>query len=107
MFLLLMPIFAAPGEALAAFIFMAAGVPMYYLTARSRARASGKGYARLDNEDDGIRATLGTAWDLFVDDVVPRRWQSALQRSRPTPVAVDGSEERRGMLTDRIEMSEI
>jgi amino acid transporter len=66
MFLLLMPIFAAPWEALAAFIFMATGVPMYYLTARSRARSSGKGYARLDNEDDGVRATLGSGFPMPV-----------------------------------------
>lgn len=73
MFLLLMPVFAAPLEALAAFcecvmtklllaidaigaVFMAAGVPMYYLTARSR--ESSKSGAALSNEERGVKATL-------------------------------------------------
>lgn len=56
MFLLLMPIFAAPFEALAAFcelatplhelttVFMGFGIPMYYLTAHSRAAKVGSAY---------------------------------------------------------------
>lgn len=61
MFLLLMPIFAAPWEALAAFresansscgveraklitVFMGVGVPMYYVTAHSRAAKVGSAY---------------------------------------------------------------
>jgi len=39
-------------------VFMGAGIPMYYLTALSRARSAGKGYNRVDTDDDGIRATL-------------------------------------------------
>lgn len=74
MFLLLMPIFAAPWEALAAFskitslvkltlVFMGAGIPMYYLTARARAKASGRGYSRVgeaDVDNSNMRGTLGS-----------------------------------------------
>jgi amino acid transporter len=70
-FLLLMPIFAAPLEAFAAFgewprciscrvpqlisVFMSAGVPMYYLTARSRAMQASKSYA---DDGGGVRAIV-------------------------------------------------
>lgn len=38
MFLLIMPIFAAPLEALAAFAFIGAGAPVYFLTHRNGQR---------------------------------------------------------------------
>ena len=84
MFLLLMPIFAAPGEALAAFceipqlstfahqltkaVFMAAGVPMYYLTARSRALESNK--PSLPDEG-GLKATFKSKSPLTLMQVQP------------------------------------
>lgn len=69
MFLLLMPIFAAPGEAIAAFstrlhcirlincliVFIAAGMPMYYLTARSRTASAREGDV---SDEGGIKAVL-------------------------------------------------
>lgn len=65
MFLLLMPIFAAPWEALAAYLFMAAGVPMYYLTALSRSR-QGAAYSRVDGQaSGGIVATLTGRNNLY------------------------------------------
>jgi hypothetical protein len=37
---------------------MGAGIPMYYLTAHSRAQSAGKGYSRVEKDDDGVRAIL-------------------------------------------------
>ncbi|RXK34828.1 L-methionine transporter [Tremella mesenterica] len=66
LFLLLMPIFAAPWEALAAFMFIFAGVPMYYITARGRA-----GSATYAHEVETTwRGTFKYAWKTFRDDVV-------------------------------------
>ncbi|RSH93948.1 hypothetical protein EHS25_006601 [Saitozyma podzolica] len=59
-FLLLMPIFAAPGEALAAFLFISIGVPMYYLTARSRAISASR---TVPSDDGGVKATFYVAPD--------------------------------------------
>ncbi|WVQ78463.1 hypothetical protein IAT38_000549 [Cryptococcus sp. DSM 104549] len=107
MFLLLMPIFAAPWEALAAFLFIAAGVPMYYITARSRAQ-SARGFTGDDAGWD-VKATLGDAWSNFREDIdrmLPERWQRGDFPARAVR-AVDESEERRGMLRgDTVEMSE-
>lgn len=114
MFLLLMPIFAAPWEALAAFMFMAAGVPMYYLTALSRSR-QGASYSRMDGQEGGILATLQgmstaahltpDAWYTFLDDLsrlLPKRWSGTLQRRQET-------QEQHSMLPERerLEMSEL
>lgn len=88
---------------------MAAGVPMYYLTARSRGRQA-RGYSRVDGGGDsegGFKATLRDAYSSFLDDVsrlLPARLAARLQPSAPPPR--DG-EERRGMLSERLEMSEI
>ncbi|BEJ07219.1 hypothetical protein CcaverHIS641_0404880 [Cutaneotrichosporon cavernicola] len=106
MFLLLMPIFAAPWEGLAAFVFMAAGVPMYYLTARSRSQQA-RGYSRVEGNEEaagGIGATLRDAHAAFMDDVarlLPRRWAQRLG-----PTAPPDREERQRML-DRVEMAEL
>ncbi|KIR59841.1 hypothetical protein I312_101498 [Cryptococcus bacillisporus CA1280] len=102
MFLLLMPIFAAPWEAFAAFVFIASGVPMYYLTARSRTRN-----AEFDSSSSsgwGVQATLSDAWTKFREDTdgfLPRKWQ---QPYRPQPQY--DSDERRGMFGEHVEMSE-
>lgn len=82
MFLLLMPIFAAPWEAFAAFgkfmrtdrtrdaetaalVFIASGMPVYYLTVRSRTRN-----AELDGASSsgwGVRVTLsGELFDQYI-----------------------------------------
>lgn len=41
---------------------MGAGIPMYYLTAHSRAQSAGKGYSRVATDhagdEGGLRATL-------------------------------------------------
>ncbi|KAK8869635.1 hypothetical protein IAR55_000203 [Kwoniella newhampshirensis] len=108
MFLLLMPIFAAPWEAFAAFVFISAGVPMYYLTSRSRAQ-SAKGFTA-DDEGSAIRATLTDAWDRFKDDVqylLPRKLRREGTVTK-APRALDDGEERRGMLRreEQLEMSE-
>ncbi|WVR05402.1 hypothetical protein IAU60_002417 [Kwoniella sp. DSM 27419] len=106
-FLLLMPIFAAPWEALAAFVFIGAGVPMYYLTARSRAQ-SARGYAAVDGEG-GLQATVKDAWAAFVEDasaILPARWTSKRQERSSVGRSVAEGEERRGMLRDTVEMSE-
>ncbi|GMK58980.1 hypothetical protein CspeluHIS016_0604220 [Cutaneotrichosporon spelunceum] len=105
LFLLLMPIFAAPWEGLAAFLFMAAGVPVYYLTARSRSRQA-RGYSRVDGEEDagGVGATLRDAYASFMDDVahlLPERWAARLG-----PTAPRDREEQQGML-QRVEMVEL
>ncbi|KAL7424116.1 hypothetical protein Q5752_001701 [Cryptotrichosporon argae] len=70
MFLLLMPIFAAPWEALAAFTFMATGVPVYYLTAHSRrSRQAGKFGADDGDGPGSVWASCRFAWEAVVDDV--------------------------------------
>jgi hypothetical protein len=85
---------------------MAAGVPMYYLTARSRSRQA-RGYSRVDGaeeESGGIGATLRDAYAAFLDDVsrlLPARWAARLGPSAPPD-----REERRGML-ERVEMAEL
>ncbi|WWD16103.1 hypothetical protein CI109_100528 [Kwoniella shandongensis] len=109
MFLLLMPIFAAPLEAFAAFVFIAAGVPMYYLTARSRAQ-SAKGFTA-DDEGSGFRATLRGAWSKLSEDVdviLPSGWRRGERPIGGPPRAVDEGEETRGMLrrSENLEMSE-
>ncbi|KAI9637910.1 amino acid permease-domain-containing protein [Dioszegia hungarica] len=109
-FLLLMPIFAAPLEAFAAFVFMSAGVPMYYVTARSRARQASKSYT---DDGGGVRAILEVAWAKLRDDIEhisPLRWRRAGYRPPGTARVervFDEAEERAGMLrSDRLEMSE-
>lgn len=89
---------------------MAAGVPMYYLTARSRSRQAG-GYSRVgggnESESGGVGATLRDAYASFIDDVgrlLPARFAARLQPPAPPP---GDREERRGMLSERLEMSEI
>ena len=77
MFLLLMPIFAAPLEAFAAFgellypclevkadlsVFMSAGVPMYYLTARSREHSRN----RTTDSGGGMSATIARKSDQIL-----------------------------------------
>ncbi|WOO85533.1 Cystine/glutamate transporter [Vanrija pseudolonga] len=106
LFLLLMPIFAAPWEALAAFCFMAAGIPVYYLTASLRAPSAG--YARVDGGTS--QGVLATAWSTLSSDVawfLPRKWADALANRQTAPVAsaID-REERRGMLSEQVEMTE-
>ncbi|WWC60955.1 uncharacterized protein I303_103532 [Kwoniella dejecticola CBS 10117] len=109
MFLLLMPIFAAPVEAIAAFLFIASGIPMYYLTSRSRSNAS-KGYSGLNSSDQSeIRATISDAWAKFRDDIdnlLPDKWRSGSRQSSSIGGA-SNLEERRGMLrNETLEMSE-
>ncbi|WVF72013.1 hypothetical protein IAT40_006825 [Kwoniella sp. CBS 6097] len=109
-FLLLMPIFAAPIEAIAAFMFIGAGIPMYYLTARSYSE-SGRGNARSGGDGIGFKAAVQNAWIMFREDlheILPTRWQSRNIPSRTAgrPVAVHDSEERRGMIRENLEMSE-
>ncbi|KAK4686405.1 hypothetical protein P7C73_g3718, partial [Tremellales sp. Uapishka_1] len=111
-FLLLMPIFAAPLEALAAFLFMSTGIPMYYITSLSRSRSSSKGIARED-EPEGFKATIQAAYNKFRDDVdqwLPEKLRSAVSMSRTLArgrVPDGGEEERRGMLRGQpVEMSE-
>ncbi|KIR32842.1 L-methionine transporter [Cryptococcus deuterogattii MMRL2647] len=102
MFLLLMPIFAAPWEAFAAFIFIASGVPMYYLTARSRTRNAG--FDSSSSSGWGVQATLSDAWAKFREDTdgfLPRKWQ---QPYKPQPQY--DSDERRRMFGEHVEMSE-
>jgi len=107
---------------------MAAGVPMYYLTAHSRAASAHKG-AVVD--DGGFRTVLtgiilsspvflaadmmtSVAFDKFRNDIshiLPSRNKSAGSSTnveRRTGRAVDeGEEERHGMLRgDQLEMSE-
>ncbi|ORY28294.1 putative L-methionine porter [Naematelia encephala] len=106
-FLLLMPIFAAPLEALIAFLFISTGVPMYYLTARSRSRSVS---AHPDRE--GIKATLAAAWSQFRDDVLrllPSSWTVHYKPSsdRPLDRVEATGEETMGMLRgDHVEMRE-
>ncbi|OCF55829.1 L-methionine transporter [Kwoniella mangroviensis CBS 10435] len=110
MFLLLMPIFAAPYEALAAFLFIGTGVPMYYLTYRSRIQAS-QGYNAMDGDRDRseFKATISDAWSNFTEDlnnILPDRWQSSTKRPN-TIGSISTREERRGMLREEnLEMSE-
>ncbi|WWC89749.1 uncharacterized protein L201_004675 [Kwoniella dendrophila CBS 6074] len=108
MFLLLMPIFAAPVEAIAAFLFIGAGVPMYYLTSRSRAQAS-KGYTALESDESEFRATVRDAWAKFEEDIqtiLPNKLRSSKRKSS-TVTASSYRDERRGMLgQDNLEMSE-
>ncbi|OCF36591.1 L-methionine transporter [Kwoniella heveanensis BCC8398] len=111
-FLMLMPIFAAPIEAIAAFIFIGAGIPMYYLTARSYSDP-GRGLTKSSaGEEGGFKATVQNAWIMFredLDEILPAKWQSNSIRARSAgrPVAAaDNREERRGMLRETLEMSE-
>lgn len=123
-----MPIFAAPLEAFAAFgeskracpseandaVFMATGVPIYYLTANLRTSP------REGHSPGGFKATLrgqfvplhwtsqltSDAWYRFSDDVRSVLLGKEAQ-PRNTVRAADTGEERRGMLgRDTIEMSE-
>lgn len=130
MFLLLMPIFAAPWEALAAFrelpvssteltpVFMGVGVPMYYVTAHSRAAKVGSAYVDPGagpGAGSGFKATArsectsafivdiqltAAAWATFVEDVsgiLPARLH-ALLRIRPRHQAYE--DVQYGMLED-------
>ncbi|WVQ71791.1 hypothetical protein IAR50_001333 [Cryptococcus sp. DSM 104548] len=101
-FLLLMPIFAAPWEALAAVVFIGTGVPMYYLTARSRAQGD-RGYAG-ETGFNAIQATFKDAWSSFrydIDGLLSKRWErSQIERVE------DAGDERRGMLAEEVEMAE-
>ncbi|OWZ57458.1 L-methionine transporter [Cryptococcus neoformans c45] len=102
MFLLLMPIFAAPWEAFAAFVFIASGMPVYYLTVRSRTRNAE--FDDASNSGRGVHATLSDAWIKFREDIdgfLPQKWQ---QPYRPQPQYTN--DERRGMLGEQVEMSE-
>ncbi|WVN86674.1 uncharacterized protein L203_101846 [Cryptococcus depauperatus CBS 7841] len=102
MFLLLMPIFAAPWQASAAFSFIAAGVPIYYLTARSKGQSLGD----LPKEEAGaLGLKAAEAWRNFREDlgrISPGNWR------RPQAVTAhhDNAEERRGMLGEQIEMTD-
>ncbi|WVQ98904.1 hypothetical protein IAU59_006035 [Kwoniella sp. CBS 9459] len=107
-FLLLMPIFAAPIEAIAAFMFIGSGVPMYYLTARSYS-GYGEGHTRTVGEEGGLRSTVRNAWIMFREDLneaLPTRWQSRHMPSRSVGRPMGDNEERRGMLRENLEMSE-
>ncbi|WWC69289.1 uncharacterized protein I206_103227 [Kwoniella pini CBS 10737] len=108
MFLLLMPIFAAPVEAIAAFLFIGSGVPMYYLTSRSRSNAS-KGYSEVNTDQSEFKATLNDAWNKLKDDIgnfMPENLLSSKRKPINSGVVSD-REERRGMLRDEnLEMSE-
>ncbi|WVW82894.1 hypothetical protein I302_104908 [Kwoniella bestiolae CBS 10118] len=109
MFLLLMPIFAAPIEALAAFFFIGTGLPMYYLTSRSRNQAS-KGYTAVQSDQSEIKATIRDAWLRFTEDldnILPDRWRSSKPKNTNTIGSLSNREERRGMLREEnLEMSE-
>ncbi|WRT67316.1 uncharacterized protein IL334_004286 [Kwoniella shivajii] len=105
MFLLLMPIFAAPFEALAAFLFIGTGLPMYYLTSRSRSQST-KEY---NTESGGeFKATIRDAWVKSRDDIdnlLPNRWASTKRKS--STIDATNREESRGMLRGtNLEMSE-
>jgi amino acid transporter len=63
LFLLCMPVFAAPGEALAAFAFISAGVPMYYAT-QSAARDSIARIPGLSSLVKGLRRMMGSEGDV-------------------------------------------
>lgn len=85
---------------------MAAGIPVYYLTASLRAPSAG--YARLDGGTS--QGVLATAWSTLSSDVayfLPRKWADALANRQTAPVAsaID-REERRGMLSENVEMTE-
>lgn len=97
LFLLLMPIFAAPGEAIAAFLFMSAGVPMYYLTARGRAASINKQYV-----DGGWREDVSHGWHKFQEDI-----QNLLPGRRPVRTGRAMDEGAEPMLRqEHLEMSE-
>ena len=91
MFLLLMPIFAAPWEALAAFTFIAMGVPMYYLTTILRRGPT--------QDQPGFKTVISIGWDELKEDV--GRWRPRAKRK-----VIEPQEESRQMLRDELEMSE-
>lgn len=103
-------------------VFMASGIPIYYLTARSRAHAANKSVTV--SAEGGFRAILAgrldwlaitspvtantaDAWAKFREDLsatLPATWRTT--RNKVQPVRVDGEETRGMWRGEQLEMSE-